>query len=155
MLSIPISFPATITKAGLTDLVALLNKGGFLSPSSPAVNIVNSLSDLTIWGPNSSAFSATFTGWDGLSSTDLLSILEYSIVSGEVVYSSKFKNNTKMPTLDQISSLMTELDGHFYVDTSLITTTDYITSNGVLHLLDRLTSHPEFVFTILTHMTAH
>ncbi|KIW93818.1 uncharacterized protein Z519_05133 [Cladophialophora bantiana CBS 173.52] len=135
VLTIPISFPATVTKAGLTDLVALMSIGGFLSPSSPT--IVNSLSDLTIFAPNSSKFSAGFTGWDGLSETDLLSILEYSISQGTVYYSSEFKNNTKIPTLDGISATMTEADGQFYVDTSLIKTRDYLTSNGVLQILDR------------------
>ncbi|KIW24089.1 uncharacterized protein PV07_09823 [Cladophialophora immunda] len=136
VLTIPISFPATVTKTGLTDLVALMSIGGFLSPSSPAVNIVNSLSDLTIFAPNSTKFSAGFTGWDGLSQTDLYSILEYSISEGPVIYSSDFKNNTKIPTLDRISATMTEVDGQFYVDTSLIKTRDYLTSNGVLQILD-------------------
>ncbi|EXJ67682.1 uncharacterized protein A1O5_09028 [Cladophialophora psammophila CBS 110553] len=136
VLTIPISFPATVTKTGLTDLVALMSIGGFLSPSSPTVNIVNSLSDLTIFAPNSSQFSAGFTGWDGLSQTDLLSILEYSISQGTVYYSSAFKNNTKIPTLDGISATMTEVDGQVYVDTSLIKTRDYLTSNGVLQILD-------------------
>jgi uncharacterized surface protein with fasciclin (FAS1) repeats len=137
VLTIPLSLPATITKAGLTDLVALLNKGGFLTPSSPAVEIVNSLSDLTIFGPNSTDFSASFTGWDGLTSTDTLSILEYSISQGPVLYSSKFRNNSDIPTLDGISSRMTEQNGTFYVDTSRIKDGDYITSNGVLQILDR------------------
>ncbi|KIW66132.1 hypothetical protein, variant [Phialophora macrospora] len=136
VLTIPISFPATITKAGLTDLVVLLNKGGFVTPSSPAVTIVNSLSDLTIFGPNSSQFSTSFTGWDGLSSTDLLSIFQYSISQGPVLYSSNFRNDTEIPTLDGISATMSEQDGQFYVDASLITTRDYLTSNGVLQILD-------------------
>ncbi|OCT47219.1 beta-Ig-H3/fasciclin [Cladophialophora carrionii] len=140
VLTIPISSPATITKAGLTDLVALLNKGGFLTPSSPAATIVNSLADLTIFGPNSSQFSASFTGWEGLSSTDLLSILQYSISQGPVRYSSTFQSNTQVPTLDGISATMTEQDGQFYVDASLITTKDYLTSNGVLQILDRPTT---------------
>jgi uncharacterized surface protein with fasciclin (FAS1) repeats len=137
VLTIPISFPATITKAGLTDLVALLSKGGFVTPNSPAVTIVNSLSDLTVFGPNSSQFSASFTGWDGLSSADLLSIFQYSISQGPVLYSSAFRNDTKIPTLDGISATMNEQDGQFYVDASLITTRDYLTSNGVLQILDR------------------
>ena len=137
VLTIPISFPATVTKAGLTDLVALLNKGGFLTPSSPAVTIVNSLSDLTVFAPNSTQYSASYDGWNGLSSTDLLSVLEYSISEGPVIYSSDFKNNSKIPTLERISMTMTEQNGKFFVDTSLITSRDYLTSNGVLQILDR------------------
>jgi uncharacterized surface protein with fasciclin (FAS1) repeats len=136
-LTIPISFPATITKAGLTDLIALLSKGGWLNPSSPAVTIINTLSDLTVWGPNSPQFGASFTGWDGLDETSLLDIFEYSISEGAVVYSSLFRNNSKLPTLDKLSLTMTNISGGFYVDTALITTTDYLTSNGVLQVIDR------------------
>ncbi len=139
-MTIPQSFPATITQAGLTDLVALLNKGGWLNADSPAVNIVNDLADLTVWGPNSQSFGASFTGWDGLSQDDLNSIFEYSISQGTVVYSSEFKNNSKIPTLEQISATMTELDGQFYIDAAKITTRDYLTSNGVLQILDRYLS---------------
>jgi uncharacterized surface protein with fasciclin (FAS1) repeats len=137
VLTIPISLPATITQAGLTDLVALLNKGGFLMPTSPAVEIVNSLSDLTIFAPNSTDFSASFTGWNGLSSTDTLSVLRYSISQGPVLYSTRFKNNSEIQTLDGLSSHMTQVNGSYYVDMALIKGVDYITSNGVLQILDR------------------
>ncbi|EXJ82816.1 hypothetical protein A1O3_06631 [Capronia epimyces CBS 606.96] len=137
VLTIPISVPATITEAGLTDLIALLDKGGWLDPSSPAVTIINTLSDLSIFAPNNPQFGASFTGWDGLSDTDRLSILEYSISQSDtVIYSSNFRNNTKIATLDRISSTMTNVSGDFYVDSSLITTRDYLTSNGVLQVLD-------------------
>ncbi|KAI1629219.1 hypothetical protein EDD37DRAFT_644980 [Exophiala viscosa] len=137
VLTIPISFPATITKAGLTDLIALLNKGGWLTPTSPAATIVNTLSDLTVFGPNSPQFGASFTGWDGLTEASLLEIFQYSILQGEVLYSSEFKNNSELPTLlNQFSLTMRNISGGFYVDTALITTTDYLTSNGVLQIID-------------------
>ncbi|KAK6379424.1 hypothetical protein LTS17_006342 [Exophiala oligosperma] len=128
VLTIPISLPATITKAGLTDLIALLNKGGYLTPNSPAVTIV--------WGPNDPRFGASFTGWDGLSDSDKLSIFEYSITQGQVIYSSDFKNNSRFQTLDKLSLTMTNISGGYFVDTSEITTTDYLVSNGVLQILD-------------------
>jgi hypothetical protein len=86
---------------------------------------------MTIFGPNSSDFSADFTGWNGLSNDQLLAILKYSSSEGPPLYSSKFKNNTKIPTLDGISSTMTELNGTFFVDAALIKSTDYLTANGV------------------------
>ncbi|KEF52441.1 uncharacterized protein A1O9_11682 [Exophiala aquamarina CBS 119918] len=136
VLTIPISFPATITKAGLTNLVALLSKGGWLTPSSPAADIVNGLPDLTIFGPDDPRFGPTFDGFEGLSADDLLSILKYSIAQGEVYYSSKFKNNTKIMTLDEIPSTMTQTINGFFIDAAHITTTDYLTSNGVLQVID-------------------
>ncbi len=137
MLTIPISFPATITKAGLTDLIALLTLGGWVDPSSPAVTIINSLSDLTVWGPNNPQFGASFTGWEGLDETSLLEVFEYHVSQGEVIYSSQFRNNSKIPTLDKLSLTMTNISGGFFVDAARITTTDYLTSNGVLQIIDR------------------
>ncbi|KAK5048651.1 hypothetical protein LTR84_005742 [Exophiala bonariae] len=134
--TIPISLPATITKAGLNNLVALLNKGGFLNPSSPAASIVNSLSDLTVFGPDDPRFGPTFEGWDGLSEADLLSIFQYSIAQGEVYYSSKFKNDTKIMTLNQTPLTMTESANDVFVDAAQITTRDYIVSNGVLQIIN-------------------
>jgi len=49
VLTIPVSVPATITRAGLNDLVALLNKGGWLTPDSQVADIVNGSPDLTMY----------------------------------------------------------------------------------------------------------
>ena len=137
VLTIPISFPATVTAAGLNDLVALLNKGGWLTPNSPAVTIVNTLSDLTLLGPNDPKYGASFTGWDGLDESDLMSILQYSITQGTVGYSSVLKNNTKYPTLDGISLTVSEIDSDIYVDAAKIKTRDYLCSNGVMQIIDQ------------------
>jgi hypothetical protein len=48
VLTIPMSFPATITGAGLSNLVALLNKGGWLSNASQILDLVDDQSDLTM-----------------------------------------------------------------------------------------------------------
>lgn len=90
------------------------------------------------FGPNDPAFGATFEGWVGLSEDDLLSIFKYSISQGPVLYSSGFENGTKIPTLQQLSATLTETNnGTFHIDAALITAKDYLTSNGVLHVLDR------------------
>ena len=137
VLTIPVSFPATITQAGLTDLVALLNKGGWLEPTSQAATIVNEFSDLTLMGPNSPDFGATFTGFDGLSQDQLNEIFEYAVIQGTVAYSSTLRNNTKYPTLDKGFLVhITQENGAFYADASKLISTDYLTSNGVLQILD-------------------
>lgn len=136
---IPISFPSTITAAGLNNLVALLNKGGWLNPSSPAVGIVNDLSDLTVLGPDNPQFGAGFTGFDALSEDELNDIFRYSIVQqSPPLYSSEFKNNTKHQTLQPDKSvLLTAANGGFYVDAARITKVDYLVSNGVLQVIDQ------------------
>ena len=137
VLTIPLSFPATITGAGLDNLVAILNAGGWLDPDSIAVKIANSVPDLTIWGPNDPRFGATFTGFNGLSREALDSIFEYSAVQGTVVYSDLLKNNTKFKTMQGESVTITEANGGFYVDQARITTRDYLCANGVLQVIDQ------------------
>lgn len=139
VLTIPISFPSTITAAKLNNLVALLNKGGWLNPSSPAVAIVNDLSDLTVFGPDSPQFGPGFTGFDALSEDQLNAIFRYSIVQGSPpLYSGEFKNNTKHPTLQPDTSLLlTDANGGFYADAARITKIDYLVSNGVLQVIDQ------------------
>lgn len=96
--------------------------------------------NLTIgrFGPNDPQFGATFEGWEGLSEEDLLSIFQYSIIqSSPPMYSSNFKNNSKLMTLESISSTMTETDDGVFINAARITTRDYLTSNGVLQVINR------------------
>lgn len=72
-----------------------------------------------------------------MSEADLLAIFQYSIAQGEVYYSSKFKNDTKIMTLNQVPLTMTESANDVFVDAARITTRDYIVSNGVLQIIDR------------------
>ena len=88
-------------------------------------------------GPNSAEFGATFTGFDGLSQEQLNEIFEYAVVQGTVAYSAVLKNNTKYPTLDKGFSVhITQENGALYADASKLISTDYLTSNGVLQVLD-------------------
>ena len=48
VLSIPITFPATVSKAGLNDLVVLLEKGGYLNQGASLISEVNDVADLTM-----------------------------------------------------------------------------------------------------------
>jgi uncharacterized surface protein with fasciclin (FAS1) repeats len=137
VLTIPVSVPATLTGVGLNDLISLLNAGGFLQPGSIAIEIANDVTDLTIFGPNSPAYGASFTGFDTLSQADLNAMFKYGAVVGEVIYSDKLKNNTRFKTLEGSSVTITELNGGIYVDQALITTRDYLTSNGVIQVIDQ------------------
>ena len=137
VLTIPLSFAATITGAGLDDLVAILSAGGWLNPSSVAVQVANSEPDLTIFGPNDPRFGATFTGFEGLSREALDSIFLYSAVQGTVLYSDLFKNNTKLKTLQGASVTLTDANEGFYVDRARIKARDYICANGVLQVIDQ------------------
>lgn len=143
VLQIPVSVPSTITKAKLTDLVALLDKGNWLTPNSVAYNLTLYTPDLTILGPNNPQYGADFTGWNGLSQEQLDEIFLYHAVP-RVIYTTDMKNNSQLPTRANKSITARDYDSAtssesaIFLDQGLLTGANYITSNGVLHILDRI-----------------
>lgn len=137
VLSIPITTPATLTQAGLNDFIALLNLGGWLTDPVSAQTVID-MQDLSCFGVNSPQFSSSYTGFEGLDSTSLLEIFEYSLFVGPVAYSSRLQNGTVMKTLAGKDITVTVLGNKTFLDASHIIIRDYITANGVLQVLDSL-----------------
>lgn len=135
VLTIPLTRPATWTKAGLVDMSALLDKGGWLS--DPGVTEIGLYStDLTSLLPDDPAYGASYTGLDGMSKADLDSLFQYSVLPGQVLYSAEMKNNTryKMPQGNSIT--ITLVDDELYIDTSKVIMRDFLTTKGVVQVLD-------------------
>ena len=76
-------------------------------------------------------------GWEGMSNQALQAVFEYAIVSGTVAYSTSLRNQSTFRTLEGKDVKITVADGETYVDASKVTSRDYLTSNGVLQILDR------------------
>jgi len=141
VLQIPLSFPSTITKANLTHLVALLNKGNWLTPTSIAYKLAVETPDLTILVPNNENYGAHFTGWDGLSQDQLDQIFVYHVLQ-EVVYATSMKNGSQFPTMANLTVTARTYDGGtnesaIFLNNALLTGSNYITSNGVFQVIDR------------------
>lgn len=133
---IPLTGPATWTKAGLNEMIALLNKGGWLS--DPEVTEIGLYStDLTSLLPNAPAYGASYTGLDGMSEADLDSLFQYSVLPGQVLYSTEMKNNTKYKMPQGNSITITLVDNELYIDSSKVIIRDFLTTNGVVQVLDR------------------
>lgn len=64
-------------------------------------------------------------------------MFEYALVDGVVAYSSSLKNQSTFKTVWGKNVTITVLDGATYVDASKVKSTDYLTSNGVIQVLDR------------------
>lgn len=147
VLQIPVSFPATITKANLTDLVALLNKGNWLTPDSVAYQLALNTPDITILGPNDPRYGADFTGWNGLSQDQLNEIFMYHVLP-TVEYTPNIQNGSSLMTMANASVIAREYTGinetALFLDQAEVTGTNYITANGVFHILNRTLdpSHP-------------
>lgn len=102
ILQIPLAFPSTITQANLTYLVALLNKGNWLTPTSVAYKLALETADITILGPNAHDYGADFTGWNGLSQAQLDQIFVYHSLP-ELVYTPDMTNGSQFATLANLS----------------------------------------------------
>lgn len=139
LLTIPESVSSTISRLGLTDLLALLNLGGFTDPTSPSVQLVNEAPDLTIFPPNDPRFGAKFKGFEGFSQFEIRKVLNYSILQELTpLYSPDFENATTHKNLDGLSLLVTASEDDFYIDQARVKVSNYFVANGVFHTLDSL-----------------
>lgn len=85
---------------------------------------------------NDPQYGESFTAWDTLSNQVLLDIIEYGLVDGIVAYSPSLTNQSTFKTEEGEDITITVIDGATYVDASKITSPNYLTSNGVMHILD-------------------
>lgn len=139
-LQIPLSFPQTITKANLEFLVALLTKGNWIVPGNLANKLALETPDLTILGPNSPDFGADWKGWDGKPQEELDRVFMYHAFPG-VRYADTFNNGTEMKSVMGENVVVHEYsnatDGVVFINDARLKTVNYLTANGVLHVIDR------------------
>lgn len=140
VLQIPLSFPSTVTRGNLTYIVALLNKGNLLTPNSVAYKVAIETPDLTFVGPNNPEYGSDFTGWDGLSQNELDRLFLYHAIP-ELVYTTSMKNNSQLMTLANMTLTARNYAGNgqsaIFFDESHVSISNYLTSNGVLQVVDR------------------
>lgn len=140
VLQIPVSFPETITRANLSYLTALLKLGNFLT-SDIAYRLALETSDLTFIGPNNPEYGANFTGWNGFAQEELDRVFMYHVMP-RVVYSTDIFNYTSYLTLANSSIMARQYaagsnKSAIFLDQAQITVSNFLTANGVLHVVDR------------------
>jgi len=111
-----------VVKAGLVD--ALSGKGPF-----------------TIFAPTNAAFNALFTqlgisGIDNLTAEQLIPILTYHVVSGNVL--STGLTNGKVGTLNEGKSLTINLSGGVKINDSEVVAANIQGTNGVVHVINKV-----------------
>lgn len=113
---------SAVVKAGLVD--ALSAEGPF-----------------TIFAPTNAAFAALFTdlgvsGIDDLTAEQLLPILTYHVVSGNVL--STDLSNGEVSTLNENSNITVDLSSGVMIDESNVVAADVQGANGVVHVIDKV-----------------
>jgi uncharacterized surface protein with fasciclin (FAS1) repeats len=139
VLQVPLDFLTTASEAALSYFIAIVNQARFMnSYNSSLVDTFITRSDFTLFAANSAvALSQLNTAIDN--GTDFLNLFGYQLVTGSVLYSRMFKNGTQLTTMNGLPAAVTVLeDGTIYINAAKIIASDYLISNGVMHVIDRL-----------------
>jgi uncharacterized surface protein with fasciclin (FAS1) repeats len=134
VLTVPATPSDTAVDTGLTSLAGALT-------AAQLVDAVDALSDVTIFAPSNAAFAAI--GGGGLFNTqqDVVGILGYHVVvQGGVKFSSDLNNGqtiTLGPTVQGGNVTIRRENGQLFVNSARIVLADVLTTNGVVHVIDK------------------
>lgn len=140
----------TALDLGLTSFYGALNKTSMLDD-------VNTLQDATIFAPNNLAFEAVGSAVNSASVADLMSVLGYHVVQGTSMPGMPMFSTMLMGVMpgmvakrhEQITmtlntfaggNLTVRVDadnGDLFINSAKVVMSDIITSNGVIHVLDK------------------
>ncbi|KAI4267892.1 MAG: hypothetical protein LQ337_008136 [Flavoplaca oasis] len=131
VLTIPRNVSSTATSAGLSAVVGALRQ-------AELVDTVQSLSDVTIFAPNNSAFNSIGSAISNLTMENLTSILTYHVVNGTVAYSSMLENDMTVPSLAG-GELRISVEGtDIFVNSAKVLIPNVLVANGVIHVIDNV-----------------
>ncbi|KAI4242477.1 MAG: hypothetical protein L6R40_004031 [Gallowayella cf. fulva] len=131
VLTVPQNVSSTAVAAGLSGVAGALTQ-------AKLVDAVDSLTHVTIFAPNNSAFQAIGSALPNLTMPELASILQYHVINGTVAYSSTLKNGTKVPALAGGDLTITIIDGDVFVNSAKVLIPDVLVANGVVHVIDNV-----------------
>ena len=135
-----------------TDIVDTASAAGTfqtLLAAAGAAGLVDALKSdgpLTVFAPTDDAFSALPAGTiDGLlkpeNKEQLATILKYHVIAGNV-RSGALADGVQLDTLAGIGAAISQTEGGFNIENARIVQTDIDTSNGVIHVIDRVILPP-------------
>jgi transforming growth factor-beta-induced protein len=137
VLTIPDKNSVTALDTGLTSLAGALVRTNMLTG-------VDALQGATVFAPSNSAFSAVSAVVSGTDTELLGDVLEYHIVEGMVAHSSDLMSmamanggTTTLRSLQGGTITVRAENGQLFVNSARITNPDVLTSNGVVHIIDK------------------
>ncbi|KAI4173143.1 MAG: hypothetical protein LQ343_003070 [Gyalolechia ehrenbergii] len=131
VLTVPQNVSSTAVAAGLSGIAGALTR-------AELVDTLDSLSDVTIFAPNNSAFQAIGSALPNLTMTQLADILQYHVINGTVAYSSTIENEMSVPALGGGDLKITTSDGDVFVNSAKVLIPDVLVANGVVHVIDNV-----------------
>ncbi|PPR07635.1 hypothetical protein CVT26_001703 [Gymnopilus dilepis] len=133
VLTIPPPISTTALANNLTTLASALNMTNLLQT-------VDTLPNITVFAPTNDAFAAISSTIQGLSSSQLESILEYHVVDG-LGYSSRLSDMT-VDTLEGSAVDVAVSGSKVVINDATVTVPDVIVANGVVHVIDNVLTIP-------------
>lgn len=123
-----------LDNSNFTTLVKAVVKAGL-------VDALSAKGPLTVFAPTNEAFDALFatlkiTGIDDLTAEQLIPILTYHVVPGNVL--SKALSTGKVETLNKGKTLNVNVDGGVKINDSSVVAADIQGSNGVVHVINKV-----------------
>lgn len=123
-----------IANENFSTLVSAVVKAGLVDALSGA-------GPITVFAPTNAAFDALFadlgvSGIDELTAEDLIPILTYHVVTGNVL--STDLANGAVPTLNEGNSITVDLSSGVMINESNVEVADLQGANGVVHVIDKV-----------------
>ncbi|TVY85341.1 Fasciclin-like arabinogalactan protein [Lachnellula suecica] len=134
VLTVPSPPSTSALDSQLTALAGALKSANLLTA-------VDDLKDVTIFAPSNKAFQNIGSATPMLTEQQLSGILEYHVINGTVGYSSLLTTglaNESFPTLAGGNVMVEAVNGKVFINSAMVTITDIIVSNGVLHVIDNV-----------------
>lgn len=145
MAALPMTFTAFAVKAGdIVDTAASADQFSTLVAAVKAAGLVETLKSegpFTVFAPTNAAFAALPAGTvENLlkpeNQEQLVAVLTYHVIPGKVM-SSDIAGKTAQVETVQGSALSIDATSGVMIDNAMVTTADIITSNGVIHVIDK------------------
>jgi len=130
----PTVVDVAIANDSFTTLVQAVVKAGL-------VETLSGDGPFTVFAPTNDAFDALFTdlgisGLDDLTAEQLVPILTYHVVSGNVL--STDLTNGDVPTLNEGNSVTVDLSSGVMINESEVVAADIQAANGIVHVIDKV-----------------
>lgn len=144
--ALPMTFTAVAVKAGdIVDTAASADQFSTLVAAVKAAGLVETLKSegpFTVFAPTNDAFAALPAGTvENLlkpeNKEQLVAVLTYHVIPGKVM-SSDIAGKTAQVETVQGSALSIDATSGVMIDNAMVTTADIITSNGVIHVIDKV-----------------
>ena len=143
---LPLTFAGFAAKAGdIVDTAASADQFSTLVAAVKAAGLVETLKGdgpFTVFAPTNDAFAALPAGTvESLLKPEnkdkLVAVLTYHVIPGKVMSSDIAGKTAEVATV-QGNALSTDTTSGVMVDNAMVTTADIITSNGVIHVIDKV-----------------